>query len=97
MKSHTLKILPEYYTDIVTGIKPFEVRENDRDFKRGDLLQFKHVDDEVLYPGVWIITYVLKGGQFGIDPLYVVLGISMFNPPHKSDTLQTVLVKKGQL
>ena len=97
MKSHLLKILPGYYADITTGRKSFEVRENDKDFKLGDLLQFRHVSDEIIYPGVWIITYILRGGQHGIDPSYVVLGISPFIVSAVNDTRQTVSIKQGQL
>ena len=29
---HELKIKPQYYEDIKIGLKPFEIRKNDRDF-----------------------------------------------------------------
>lgn len=32
MKTHELKIKPEYFRDVVRGIKTFEVRQNDRNF-----------------------------------------------------------------
>ena len=35
---HELKIKPQYYEDIKIGLKPFEIRKNDRDFKLGDIL-----------------------------------------------------------
>lgn len=35
---HELKIWPSYYYPILTGLKTFEVRVNDRDFKVSDVL-----------------------------------------------------------
>lgn len=35
---HELKTLPEYFELVRKGIKNFEVRKNDRDFKVGDML-----------------------------------------------------------
>ncbi|EKE9396609.1 DUF3850 domain-containing protein, partial [Listeria monocytogenes] len=42
---HELKILPEYYEDIVAGRKTFEIRKNDRDFQVGDYLILKEFKD----------------------------------------------------
>ena len=41
MKEHHLKIMPEYFQAVVDGKKPFEVRYNDRDFKRRDSVILK--------------------------------------------------------
>ena len=35
---HELKINPQYYEDVKIGLKPFEIRKNDREFKLGDIL-----------------------------------------------------------
>lgn len=35
---HELKIWPKYYCRVRSGEKTFEVRDNDRDFQRGDIV-----------------------------------------------------------
>ncbi len=37
-KIHDLKTIPPFYKDVENGLKTFEVRKNDRDFKVGDCL-----------------------------------------------------------
>ena len=36
MVNHELKILPEYYKEVLAGKKKFEIRKNDRNFKTED-------------------------------------------------------------
>lgn len=38
MKEHHLKCWPEFFSPIQEGLKPFEIRRNDRDFQVDDLL-----------------------------------------------------------
>ena len=38
---HNLKILPKYYMAVEKGIKTFEIRFNDRNFKVGDILRLQ--------------------------------------------------------
>lgn len=68
MKIHELKILPQYFDEIKRGDKTFELRKNDRDYKKGDILLLKEwnpdeeyltVDDEVTnYTGKKIVKIV---------------------------------------
>lgn len=80
MKTHFLKCWPAYFQAVATGVKNFEVRENDRDFKQDDILKLEEWDDEnYSYTGRFVekkITYVLHGAQFGIMPGYAVLSLS---------------------
>ena len=39
MKIHKLKLNAKYYEDSERGIKTFEIRKNDRDYKIGDVLE----------------------------------------------------------
>lgn len=48
MKTHELKILPQYFKAVQNGSKTFELRKNDRRFKVGDTLILRewHPSDE---------------------------------------------------
>lgn len=73
---HELKILPQYFKEVVNGNKNFEVRKNDRNFKKGDLLILQEFDGEK-YTGLEIekeIAYVLDDSKYLQDE-YVVLGM----------------------
>lgn len=77
---HDLKTWPEYFDAVSEGRKRFEVRRNDRDFRVGDVLVLRRwCPASQAYNGDKIevgVTYVLAGGQFGIEPDHVVLGLS---------------------
>jgi Domain of unknown function (DUF3850) len=83
-KQHDLKTWPVYFNAILSGEKTFEVRKNDRGFHVGDILHLKEFRDYG-YGGVQkgytgnttkrIVTYMLVGGQFGIEEDYCVMGI----------------------
>lgn len=88
MKTHELKTLAPYWDAIDNGEKPFEVRRDDRGFQKGDILLLHRMkeDNSCYYdypPGTpgkrrtlyMKITYILTGGQFGIQPGYVVMGL----------------------
>jgi hypothetical protein len=66
------------------GNKPFDVRENDRNFQVGDMLLLHEVEPENEHDTGQIITrwvsYVLQGGAFGIQPNWCVLGFSDLPP-----------------
>lgn len=44
MKLHELKLLEKYAKAKKDGIKPFEIRKNDRDFMVGDLVKYNIVE-----------------------------------------------------
>lgn len=76
-KLHTLKILPEYFNDIKIGVKTFELRKSDRDFNLHDTLLLKEFDGDN-YTGrelIKTITYILHGGNYGLNKDYCILGI----------------------
>lgn len=73
---HCLKIEPQYYIDIESGIKTFEIRYNDRDYKVYDILYLQEYCNGK-YTGREIekeICYIMDNPQFCKEG-YVVLGI----------------------
>ena len=41
---HELKILPKYFEAVISGEKTFEIRKNDRNFRKGDFLALNEYD-----------------------------------------------------
>lgn len=80
MATHDLKIWPEYFEKVYMGKKNFEIRENDRDFKEGDILRLREWDIRTSeYTGrtcVRYVKYIMYGGLFGIKDGYCVMGLS---------------------
>jgi hypothetical protein len=79
-KIHELKTHSEYYNAVFMGYKTFEVRHNDRGFNVSDVIILNEVDEKTgEYTGRKLarnITYILQGGQFGIEKGYVILSIA---------------------
>lgn len=76
--THELKILPQWFADVSTGKKNFEIRRNDRDFKVGDYLLLKEWD-KGRYTGREItkrIQYIYEGdGTYGLSDEFCILGL----------------------
>ncbi|WP_078321173.1 DUF3850 domain-containing protein [Mycobacteroides chelonae] len=72
MTIHYLKIDSHWYALLWDGTKTHEVRLDDRDYQKGDLIRFK-VADMFQYDH-WTVTHVLKHVP-GIEPGYVVLSL----------------------
>ncbi len=90
MTEHILKTLAPFWEAVERGDKTFEVRRDDRGFQRDDVLVLRRLKPGEMYPETkvwWLglpttfydlrrrITYVMAGGQFGIEAGYVVLGL----------------------
>ncbi|WP_329804995.1 DUF3850 domain-containing protein [Flavobacterium facile] len=73
-KIHNLKIKEEYAKAYFNGLKQWEIRKNDRDFKVGDIIEFNVIDKDIIYRRE--IIYLLEGGQFGIEKGYCILSLS---------------------
>jgi len=42
--THRLKVAPEFWGDLYSGAKTFEIRKNDRDYQVGDFLELNAYD-----------------------------------------------------
>jgi len=79
-ETHTLKTWPEFYKGIVSGVKTFELRKNDRNFQVGDVVKLDEWDPKKKdYTGRWTernITDILTGPAFGLQEDYVILSLA---------------------
>lgn len=77
MTVHELKILPEYYIQVLMHKKLFELRKNDRNFKTGDILLLKEWSPLDGYSGNCLtkkIVYILENCT-GLENGFVILSI----------------------
>lgn len=78
-KVHTIKIREDFCGALMNGEKTFEIRENDRGYQTGDVLQFKPVDSRGLpvenriEHEVFDVLYILSG--WGLKNGYVCMAI----------------------
>lgn len=76
--THDLKSWPEFFKASLEGIKKFELRKNDRDFKVGDqLVLWEYIPETDTRTGRIIvneIVYVLTEGPW-LQPGYCALGL----------------------
>lgn len=60
---HKLKILPEYFEAVIDGRKKFELRNADRNYNVGDILDMREYDPKTqTYTGrrvLCLVTYIL--------------------------------------
>jgi hypothetical protein len=85
--THDLKTWQPYFEEVWHGRKRFEVRKNDRDYKVGDYLDLmEYLPEESKQSGNDVygprsvtcrIDYILEGGNFGIEPGYIVMSITI--------------------
>ena len=90
MKTHDVKCWPEWFNPLWEGRKPFEVRFNDRDYQKDDILNIREFDPGIgEYSGRMVktdITYVLTDPEhpFKLPDGYCVLGLRViYNMKHK--------------
>lgn len=79
MKLHNIKLMSEYAEAKLKGVKPFEIRLNDRDYKIGDLVRYIVPDNEnldkrfakMLFQIVYITNYQQKDDYIVFCDKYV--------------------------
>ena len=80
VKTHEIKLNVEFCDDVLNGIKTFEIRKNDRNYKVGDLIKFlpwdpsssKYAIHEV-HDKTYKIKYILSG--YGLQDGYIAMVI----------------------
>ena len=89
MTEHELKTWMPFYQHVIDGIKPFEVRRNDRGYQAGDVLYLREWDQDKAalhslmpdyshYTGRShrrTVTYTLTGEHWGVRDGFIVLGL----------------------
>lgn len=72
---HKLKILPEYFDLVINGVKKFEIRKNDKNFREDDIVVLQEYDYDH-YTGretTIKIKYVLKDvPEYGLMKDYCI-------------------------
>lgn len=79
-KVHELKIWPREFEAIKSGLKSFEFRKDDREYKVGDSILLREWTKINGYSGRKIeakITYILSKTDFGIPYGYCILSITI--------------------
>lgn len=73
---HSIKTLSEYFNNVQGGIKKFELRKNDRDYKSGDIVIMNEWDQKSGYTGARVavhLCYVIKDEpSFGLKDGYCI-------------------------
>lgn len=90
MKTHEVKILPEFFAEVANGRKRFAIRKNDRDYQVGDLVRKVEIEPDgkgnYSESGMVVaveITYILRGCDFeGITDGYCVFGFEIIDGPY---------------
>lgn len=76
MRVHKLKIQPQYFREVESGRKTFEIRKDDRDYKTGDTLELAEFD-KGQFTGrllTMVVTYTLRDcEQYGLKKGFVIL------------------------
>lgn len=80
LRLHKLKTLPPYYLEVIRENKKFELRKDDRDYQKGDILILQEYSQESGKTGemaFFKVTYIFRGsGKYGLEKGYSILSIS---------------------
>lgn len=78
--THSLKILPEHFNEVVSGNKKSEIRYNDRNYRVGDILSLREWDGDCGdYSGKQVevrVTHILDDERY-LQNGYVMLSFEL--------------------
>ena len=84
---HELKTDPIVFNDVWRGVKTFEIRYDDRDFRVGDDLRLRETrysgaemqaGKPLAYTGrelVLPVKYIMRGPQYGLNEGWVIMSV----------------------
>lgn len=94
-RTHDLKTWPTPYDAVAAGLKPWELRLNDRDYQVGDRLRLRRwVPVAESYSGEETtrqVAWLLKGPAFGLPEGYVIMSLSPPDPQARLEALEGAL------
>ena len=85
---HELKCNQDFFEDVKSGKKPYEVRFDDREYQEGDFLHLREVFNKGYCEGSYtldecmvLVTHVLPHEEFpaGVPEGWVVMGIRVLS------------------
>jgi hypothetical protein len=72
MKEHFVKCWPEYFAAAWEGVKPFENRQNDRQYQKGDRVTMQEWNPTSgQYTGRWITGTIIYQTDMGLQPGWI--------------------------
>lgn len=74
MKVHEIKLNTEFFDDVLSGVKTFEIRKNDREYRIGDLLAMSRHNGK---------SYLEKREGYYVDPKKAIHETDL----HEADTI----------
>lgn len=80
-QKHELKCWPTFYRELVAGTKTFELRRNDRNYQKGDILMIYEWNDAtqqytMTSPTLrFECTHIMHGPGFGLEPGWCCMSI----------------------
>lgn len=79
-KTHELKLLAEFFLEVMVGVKSFELRKDDREYAVGDtLIMREYIAEDEHFTGRVVkkrIVYILRNcEEYGLMPGYCILGL----------------------
>lgn len=77
-KVHQIRLAKPYFDDVANGIKTFELRKNDRDYKKGDILEMMEFADGKNTGRMVkvLVTYILED-YTGIEDGYCIMATKL--------------------
>lgn len=80
---HKLKIWPEYFEKVCSGVKKFEIRKDDRNFQVNDILELMEFEPgSQKYSGDYcnvLVTYIIRGPAWDLPKGMVVMSIDVLS------------------